>query len=596
MCRIVGFVDRHREHIDLDILSMRDAMAHGGPDSSGYYIDPMYGVALGHRRLSIIDLSEAGGQPMMNDDASVVLVFNGEIYNFPELKEELLQKGSRFYSHSDTEVILNAYETWGTECFRRFKGMFAVVIYDKRSREVILARDHAGIKPLYYSIQNNSIYFSSEIRSFLELDPNWGEDPDWKIYFLAYGFVPKNKTTLKNVKMLDRGSCLRFNIETFETRQFTFTNYEYTNTIKNIGEAKEAIQFYLTKAIQRHLIADAPLGVFLSGGIDSSIITCVAAKMKKELHTLSIVFDDQNYTEKRFQELIVKQVHSIHQSTLLDKQQFIDAIPDILLAMDQPSTDGINSYFISKFAREAGLKAVLSGLGADELLGGYPSFRRTRMIRNLKQLPDFILDKTTLLPNNKFHKISFLKNNSVIGDYLFNRGYFHIREIAQLMDSTEQEINEKIYNEHEADISIKNGNLVSYLETTIYMEGQLLKDTDYMSMWHGLEVRVPFLDLDLMNAIHSIDPALKFNYGQPKQLLIDSFKDLIPSQIWERKKQGFVFPFSDWMKESLNEFVQSKKDEEMAKKFREGKLSWSRFWAYLLVQNFSHKKNKKELF
>jgi asparagine synthase (glutamine-hydrolysing) len=584
MCRIVGFVDRQSNNPERDIIAMRDAMSHGGPDSSGSYLDTENGVALGHRRLSIIDLSDAGNQPMYNQNRDLVLIFNGEIYNYRELKRELEQLGTSFFSHSDTEVILRSYEQWGSECFSLFKGMFAIVIYDKKLNRIILARDHAGIKPLHYFAGKDCFYFGSEIRSFSQVNKNWEENPDWKLYFLAYGFLPQEQTTLKGVKSLPRGTYIELNTGNFQLKQCVYTEYYFSNLIKNEKEARQEIRYSLKKAVQRHLIADAPLGVFLSGGIDSSILTMLAAEMKEDLHTLSIVFEDKNYTEKIFQDLIVKKIHSIHQSSLLNKQQFMDAIPDILKAMDQPSTDGINSYFISKFAREAGLKTVLSGLGADELLGGYPSFKRIRLINSLKHIPDFVLDKARLLPNTKFHKLSFLKNKGNIGDYLFNRGYFNTREIASLLDLQEEEINKKLYCQEEVETDLKDGNLVSFLETTIYMEGQLLKDTDYMSMWHGLEVRVPFLDYDLMNTIHSISPAIKFSNQNPKQLLIDSFKDMLPLPILTRKKQGFVFPFAEWMKESLNDFMKTKKDWEMAKKFEEGKLTWSRFWAYVLMQ------------
>jgi asparagine synthase (glutamine-hydrolysing) len=287
---------------------------------------------------------------------------------------------------------------------------------------------------------------------------------------------------------------------------------------------------------------------------------------------------------------VVKQVDTRHQSFLLDKNQFTAAIPDFLEAMDQPTADGINSYFISKFAREAGLKAVLSGLGADELFGGYPSFKRERLIKNLRHLPSFVLKGANYIPQNKYQKISFLHNESPVGNYLFNRGYFTPQETANLFDMDQGEVESLLYDEVLTTPidELSEGNKTSYLESNLYMQHQLLKDTDFMSMWHSIEVRVPFLDYDLVNAAHRISSKLKFENKQGKQLLIDSFKDKLPKEIWDRKKKGFQLPFDSWMQESLAQFISTRRDQQIHKKFQNGQLAWSRYWAYILSQNFQH--------
>ena len=268
----------------------------------------------------------------------------------------------------------------------------------------------------------------------------------------------------------------------------------------------------------------------------------------------------------------------------MKEKEFQDSLPDILEAMDQPSTDGINSYFISKYAKEYGLKAVLSGIGADELFGGYPSFYRNRLLLKARMIPKFIFALANIFPDDKKKKIHFLQLKSVLGDYLFNRGFFIPAQVAQLLDSTEKEIWELLEN---IQLPLIVNNLlpqeqVSYMETNGYMQNQLLKDTDYMSMWHSVEVRVPFLDKDLMNAIHSIHPSVRYNSHQIKYLLIKAFEKELPAAIWQRPKQGFTFPFENWMKMIKPLDNHSTQFTSLQKDLYNGTTHWSRYWCYLL--------------
>jgi asparagine synthase (glutamine-hydrolysing) len=586
MCRIAGFIDSACQHPEQDVTRMRDVMWRGGPDSEGIYLDPEVHLALGHRRLSIIDMTSCGNQPMISENGQMVLVFNGEIYNYREIQQDLERDGFRFFSHSDTEVILKAYEKWGTACFSKFKGMFALSIYDKRKNQLVLARDHAGIKPLYFYADAKCLYFASEVRAFAATEKVWDEHPYWRIYFLTYGFLPSHVTTIRGVKALDKGSFMVINTRALETRHEYFYKDRFSENITDAEEAKELVRNAIRTSVKYHLIADAPLGVFLSGGIDSSLITLLAAEDKDNLKTLSIVFEDEKFSEKYYQEIVAAKACTNHSSFLLTKDDFTKAVPDILHAMDQPSADGINSYFISKFAKEAGLKAVLSGLGADELFGGYPSFGRHQTVKKLKLLPAFIRDKAHHLPGSKYHKISFL-GKGLLGDYLFNRGYFSPRETSRLLDVNESEVESVLFhNGMIKDISeLSAGNQTSYLESSLYMENQLLKDTDYMSMWHSVEVRVPFLDIDVIKAVHSISSNIKFS-RQGKVLLTDSFMDILPAEIWNRKKKGFQLPFDNWMQESLDDFIQTKQEQQVREQFTSGRLSWSRYWTFLLSRNF----------
>lgn len=587
MCRIAGIFDPLIPNLSQEIVKMRDAMKHGGPDDEGIYVDNEFPLALGHRRLSIIDLSADGHQPMSDLDGKLQITYNGEIYNYLEIKKELVAKGYQVKTKTDTEVILLAYQEWGTDCFAKFNGMFAIAIFDKQKKELILARDHAGIKPLYLYHDNKSIYFSSEIRGFKAVSKVWEENPESKIYLMAFGYLPEPITTLKNVKPLPKGTSLKINLRTMKFEYKRFNKFIFSNTITNLSDATQLIKTTLEKAVERHLIADAPIGLFLSGGIDSSLLTLLAQPFKKDnLHTLSIIFDDKKFSEKYWQDLIIKQTGAKHNFFLINDTNFKDSLPDILKAMDQPSADGINSYFICKYAKEVGLTAVLSGLGADELLGGYLSFRSADKFKYTKYIPSFLFAAAELIPKDKYKKIVYLQRKDEVGQYLFNRGFFSPRDIATYLDEDFSTIKNVLNNfKLDEDISmLDSGNKCTYLESNLYMQGQLLKDIDCMSMWHSVEVRVPFLDKEFIKAVYSIDNNLKFGNRQGKYLLIEAFKDILPRQILDRSKRGFVFPLEKWMNEIQPE-NSNKRALLISSRFNKGNICWSRYWSYLLTYN-----------
>lgn len=568
---------------------MRDAMKHGGPDDCGIYLDDDLSLAFGHRRLSFLDLSPLGHQPMMDADKNIVIVFNGEIYNFLELRSELQSLGVQFKSSSDTEVIIYAYLHWGKDCFAKFNGMFALALLDKGSNKLLLARDHAGIKPLYYSFANNQLLFASEVRAFKQVNAQWPEQPNWRIYFLTFGHLPEPITTLQDVYPLAKGTCMEVDVHTLQYSTEKFYQQYYQYTINDVATATEKVRETLTKAVERHLISDAPIGLFLSGGLDSSLLTLLAKPfIPDNLHTLSIVFENEKYSEKYYQDIIIKKTGAKHKSYLVTQKDFEDSITDIIAAMDQPSTDGINSYFICKYAKEYGLKAVLSGLGADELFGGYRSFNRSKNIRFLQKLPHFMFHVAGIFPDDKRKKIGFLSINDALGEYLFNRGFFLPHQVASLLGCSLEEVNQAINNMRtQVPDYVKymaSEEKVSYLESNLYMQNQLLKDTDYMSMWHSVEVRVPFLDKELINLVYSINPDIRYNRQQVKYLLIKAFGNELPEEIWKRPKQGFIFPFEQWMKDLTPMDVQTQKFIHMKKGLSNGNIHWSRYWAFLLSQ------------
>ncbi|KAF0242836.1 MAG: asparagine synthase (glutamine-hydrolyzing) [Sediminibacterium sp.] len=587
MCRISGIVHRSSTPAIDQITSMRDSMLHGGPDDAGVYIDEELHLALGHRRLSLIDLSAAGHQPMFSKDKNLVIVFNGEIYNYKEIQQELQSLGHNFISHSDTEVIIAAYAQWGKDCFSRFNGMFALAILDKLNGKLILARDHAGIKPLYYSFENGSLYFASEIRAFKTIYSNWKTNPDWRTYFLVFGYIPEPYTTLENVYTLSKGNWMEISLNTFNQQQGQFAQPNYQYTIHSEQEAVTKVKDALDAAVKRHLISDAPIGLFLSGGIDSSILTLLAKKYcGDQLQTLSIDFEESSFSEKKYQQIIIDATNAKHQSFIVSKQDFIDAIPDILEAIDQPSNDGINSYFITRYAKEAGLKAVLSGIGADELFGGYPSFKRTGLLGYTQLIPPFLLKAAVLFPDDKKKKIQFLVDTRFPGHYLFNRGFFTPDRVAAYLDIPISKVNRVIESVAlpAANKAMHPLEQVAFEETNLYMQNQLLKDTDYMSMWHSVEVRVPFLDKDLMNLVYSIHPDIRYNSKQTKHLLIKAFADILPEAIWNRPKQGFTFPFQQWFNQVNIPTTNNPILQQMQAGLVNGKTHWSRYWCYSLTQ------------
>ncbi len=587
MCRLAGFIDPTLS--DHDLIRMRDSMHRGGPDDAGSYIDPGSAVHLGHRRLSFIDLSSAGHQPMASQDEKVQLIYNGEFYNYKEIRQELIQLGHRFITNSDTEVILGAYLQWGTDCFVRMNGMFAVALWDARSHELILARDTAGIKPLYYSIQGDRLYFASELKGFTALNPDWPEHPDWKIYFLAFGHLPEPITRLKEVVPLAKGTILKFNTHTSTYTIQSFIPKHTTKSIATYEEATANIRSVLEQAVQRHLISDAPIGLFLSGGIDSSILTLLAQPhLGSQLKTLSIYFEEEKYSEKKYQDLIVQKTGAHHQSFLVTAKDFNTHLPDALAAMDSPSTDALNTYFISKFAHEYGLKAVLSGIGSDELFGGYPSMQQSKWYHRLIKLPSALLALADRASLDKYRKVSFAAHKSSTGEYLFYRGLHDSRSIADILELDEAEVHQAL----DRLVPVQwNGEdhleKACGLEYHLYMQNQLLKDADYMSMWHGLEIRVPFLDQALVDLVHTIPSALKYSETRPKDLLIQSFKDILPAAIWNRPKQGFTFPFAQWLKDNEYAQPQSRTEEKYYQLFLQHRLSWSRYWAILLSARYS---------
>ncbi|GGB25622.1 MULTISPECIES: asparagine synthase (glutamine-hydrolyzing) [Mucilaginibacter] len=593
MCRIAGIVSEKisQNEIRNSVKLMCRALQHGGPDDEGIFEDEKASLVFGHRRLSIIDLSSNGHQPMADVGQNAWITFNGEIYNYPELRQELLRSGAQFKSGTDTEVILQAYLNWGTAAFARFRGMFAFALYDVGKALTYLVRDTTGIKPLYYSAANNELCFASEVRAFKQSGLNIEKDPDWPVRLLAFGHIPEPYTTLKNVFSLPKGHFLCWD---HRSAGYTLSRYHIDglqSVITDKNEAHRIIYNALSLGVKRQLIADAPIGVFLSGGIDSSLLTLLANRQKKEqLKTISIFFDEKSYDERSYQNIINNKINGQNFSHLVKQSDFEAVFSQIIGAMDMPTTDGINSWFISKYAHDDGLKAVLSGVGADELFGGYPSFNRIKYLGYLRKLPSWMLKISGHFLPDHYKRLAFLAVNHPVADYLALRGLFSLADVSALLDTSIDHINDVLFG---AALSPAphgyNNEHAEWFETHFYMQNQLLRDTDIMSMNHGLEVRVPFLDEDFNRAARNIAPAIRFNKRQPKKLLIESFDNLIPPEVWNRPKMGFTFPLQKWMKEhqliSDTDNYKGKAAQNAIKQFKNDSIHWSKAFALYQVQN-----------
>lgn len=590
MCRLAGIINPQLEKNELHMLvqSMCDSLKHGGPDDEGIYQSVSCNTVIGHRRLSIIDISDAGHQPMQYASGRFVVSYNGELYNYRELKMRLVNEGCSFKTNSDTEVIVAAYAQWGVKCLHEFSGMFAFAIWDEEAKEFLLARDGAGIKPLYYAYTKEGFAFASEVRAFKNVPYLCRENPGWKVYFMAYGHLPEPITTLQKVMPLQKGNYLVYNARQHSIKIESFYKQRFIEKIGNRKAAIELITDGFNEAIKKHLIADAPIGVFLSGGLDSSVVAALADKHKANMQAVSIYFDNSHYSEKKFQDDLQAKLSFHHRQFLLSENEFHGNLESVMQAMDLPSCDGINTWFISKYARECGLKAVLSGVGGDELFGGYPSFKRIKTVLALEQLPASLLKKGRYSKTTKFRRLAFLSLHGAVGEYLFLRGQFIPGDIARLLNADETEIWEMLTDQPRLpNIDyLSSTNRASWLETNLYMQNQLLRDADVMSMAHGLELRVPFLDKEFMDTVLKIKSAIKFSGKYTKQLLIDAFKDQIPDSIWKRPKMGFAFPFKEWFSNDIYAgALKIKAAEKYHQQLKHGQMHWSKFLILMLISN-----------
>ena len=624
MCGIAGIISSTLPSAKAvsSLQQMNKAIAHRGPDADGMWNDEY--AYLGHRRLSIIDLSDSGTQPLHSYDNRYVIIYNGELYNYKELRLQLQRaiQGTTdspyfFKTQTDTEVILAAYMRWGVDCLQHFNGMFAFAIYDKQKKEVFIARDRMGIKPLYYSYNNNTLIFASEIRAVLQstlIEKNINQNA--LVDYLQYQTVHAPHTIVEDIKMLLPGYYLILSAnEDLKIQSYwkLEENIAYTSTGKSYEEICKDVRTLFYEAVERRLVADVPFGAFLSGGIDSSAVVGAMSKVSsQQVKTFSVVFDESEFSEAQYARLIAKKFNTEHHEIKLTPQDFLNQLPDALHAMDHPSGDGPNTYIVSKATKNAGITMALSGLGSDELFCGYDVFKRSYSLEKqwwLNFVPRLLrvtggVALTSFNKNVAAQKLAEILAKPQINfnyAYPLSRQVLMDKQVKQLLQRSDLPMNEVYRFLRLLDFDDKNHRLSKYsiAEISTYMQNVLLRDTDQMSMASALEVRVPFLDYKLVEYVLGIADKHKYPHT-PKKLLTDSLQDLLPPEIINRKKMGFVLPWQVWMKHDLKTFCEQNLANLEAMGFNsvavnrlwqlflkgDPAIGWSRIWHLVVLGNW----------
>lgn len=579
MCGICGFIVGHKDGSKdwLGILEvMTQRLVHRGPDSEGYhYSHTSRGVVgLGHRRLSVIDLSENANQPLGNEDDSVIIVFNGEIYNYKELTEELKGRGHRFESHSDTETIVHLYEEVGEQCVDRLHGMFSFALWDEKRNRLLLARDPIGIKPLFYTFKEGNVYFASEIKALLLVD-DVSRDMDLKAldHYFTYGYIPGSRTIFKDIKKLPPGSYLIFDNGDININPYWSIRY-LPKTELSEGALKEALLNTLMHAVKRHLVSDVPVGVFLSGGVDSSIVVALMNMVgERQFDTFSLGYASGGKDELPYAATIANRFYTNHHEFRVDPQM-TRILPELLWHLDEPFFDNsiIPTYYISKFAREK-VKVVLSGDGGDELFGGYEWTRRHQYKVAYDMLPGFIRSplmkynysleleddygtsfnaklKRLLADLSSNFQMGFLRRTTV--SYPFRQMLYSPEFKGELEEFDAADYRGGLFSEVQVEDDREK---MLYADTVSFLPEDCLFKVDRMSMAHSLEVRVPFLDRELVEFVARIPFGLKIRRLTSKYILKKTFSSYLPREILHQRKQGFTIPISAWLKGELGDLA-----------------------------------------
>ena len=627
MCGIVGMIGLNAP-VPANVLERAtESLAHRGPDDSGTVIlqgsqpGPVE-IGLGNRRLAILDLSPQGHQPMNDPATGNWIVYNGEVYNFREVRAKLEQEGIGFNSRSDTEVILKAYGRWGENCLDEFRGMFAFAIWDAPRQRLFMARDPMGIKPLYYCCSNQYFMFSSEVRTLLgsDLVPR-RIDPAGLLSYLTFGSLYDPTTLVEGVRSLSPGHHL-----IWDKGQVTLTQYwdligsEDVDSEKN-REALEIDVFeMLDESVRLQLVSDVPVGVFLSGGIDSSSLVGILRRNGVQPTTFSIVFEEAEYSEAEYSRAIAQQFRTDHHEIAVRGSDLFAAIDPALQAMDLPTIDGVNTYFVAEKTRAAGLKVALSGLGGDEMFAGYSSFRTVprmeRFVARRDRVPGAVRKPFASLfarlapSNDQNRKLAALACNgrSRVHPYFLSRMLFTPQQQDQLLVGMETTSDAFERSEESLDENLSRSlnldpvNRVSYLEARCYMLNTLLRDSDFMTMAHGLEVRVPLIDHHLAQRVLALPGSWKLEAGTPKPLLVRALRGQLPDKVVHRRKQGFTLPFEPWLRQDLRPVLEEAFSKigdgalgavinrrfalRVWEDFLEGRTSWTRPWSLYVLEGW----------
>jgi asparagine synthase (glutamine-hydrolysing) len=586
MCGIAVHLSRNGPATPLDLRLIE----HRGPDSSGDWTSPDGRCWLGSTRLAIVDLSPAGAQPMTDPATGGVLVANGEIYNHLALRAQLGPEVN-WKGTSDTETLLQGYARWGHDVVNHLKGMFAFAIYDAARGELFLARDRLGIKPLYYATGAEGFRAGSEVK--LLVTPGSGLTGQALSGYLQWGASPERNLLYSDLRTLPAGHAMTV------SRQGEIKTWRYWPARKAFvspaDDVPRRVRDLLDQAVDEHLLSDVPVASFLSGGIDSSIVTAVAAqKLEKKLQTFSVGFDLAEFDETAIAQEIAERYRTDHHRIQLSQEEVIHSVTEAVEKLDLPSVDAINTYIVSRAVAAHRVKVALSGLGGDELFGGYPSFRDVPRLKPIARLPRplrRIVGSAARLGD----RLSDLPRNAEAGELArWRRRFFTddmIRRAGLPLATAPFECPVELPDDFAR---------VSWAELTGYMRRMLLRDADQMSMAVSLELRVPFLDHELVEYVLGLPEEAKKRYPGPKGLLVEACRDLLPPSVYRRPKAGFVLPMKAWMLGPLASFVEEGLRETVSRRllpqafvneisgaFQRGRLHWTRAWSIVVLGHFA---------
>ena len=587
MCGIAAIVSNSGAAQPLGL----DRLRHRGPDDSGEWSSPDGRIWLGHTRLAIVDLSPTGAQPMRDEETGNVIVFNGEIYNHLKLREEMRSAGVRWAGHSDTETLLVGYRIWGEAVLRRLRGMFAFVIFDQAKQRVFAARGPLGIKPLYYEASPGQVRFASEIRALVAGTARRCT-PEGVSSFLQWGSCPETEFLFPEIKMVPAGHWMTVAADGAMTTERYWPAPAYPRVAP--ADAPARVRALLERAVEEHLMADVPVASFLSGGIDSSIITALAARAMtgSRLQTFSVGFPLAEFDETSVAAEVARRYHTDHHRIPVEEGRAIELVQEAVEKLDAPSVDAINTYIVSKKVAACGIKVALSGLGADEIFGGYPSFRDVPLLRVLASIPRSLRRlgsafgklgaRLADLPSGDLTAVAIWRRRLWSDEMLRAAGL----PITELRIEPPPELCDAFAR-------------ISWAEMSVYMRQMLLRDSDQMSMAVSLELRVPFLDLDLVEYALSLPSQEKTRYRIPKGLLVEACRDLLPEQVYNRPKMGFSLPMDPWMRGPLRAFAGVGLDEverlkllapgavgQIQRRFEQREIHWTRIWSLVVLGHY----------
>jgi asparagine synthase (glutamine-hydrolysing) len=574
MCGIAGFTHFSGNMGDQNTLKkMGDSIYHRGPDAGGEYIDDYVGLA--HRRLAIIDLSDAGVQPMTSHDGKYIIVFNGEIYNFLSLREELSAAGYPFKTHTDTEVILALYATEGEKMLGKLNGMFAFALWDTTKNTLMIARDRIGKKPLYYLQTETQFAFASELKAILTL-PNVPKDirVDAVHDFFAYQYIPDPKTIFTHMHKLPPGHFMTVSEQGIDIQQYWDVSFSQISTASEQQLTKELYEL-ATQRTKDRMVSDVPLGAFLSGGIDSSgVVAMMALNSDTPVKTCSIGFDDEKFNETEFAKVVAEKYHTEHYEFTVH-QNVKDSLENIVAYFDEPFADPslVPTYFVSELARSK-VTVAIAGDGGDEVFAGYEKYTTDDIENRLRaKFPKILRKKLFPILSNFFAKselpifrkakslfyslsldpaMGFYVTNSQIEDRLWNK-LANEKTLHTLGDYHPSDITVDTYNKADGPDHIAK---ILYTDMKTYLPGGILVKVDRMSMANSLEVRAPILDKDIIEFSATLPSSLKFNHGEKKYILKEAFKPVLPHDILYRKKMGFSVPLATWLRGELKDITQ----------------------------------------